>query len=56
MKKEENKKQQIACSVHDCRHCDCEDDCCKLESIRVCNCDGDGEKEYTMCDSYDKEN
>jgi len=57
MKKEKENKdnQQIQCSVHDCKHCDCECDCCKLESIKVCNCRGDGDKENTMCSSYDKD-
>ncbi len=55
MKSEKNSKQQIACSVHDCKHCDNEENYCKLKNIQVCNCDGDGEKKYTMCNSYDNE-
>ena len=55
MKKEKKDNKQIECSVHDCKHCDCDVDCCTLESIKVCNCHGDGDKETTMCDSYDKE-
>ena len=46
------KDQKINCNVHDCEHCDCEGDCCKLKKIKVCNCDGCGCKGTTMCDSY----
>lgn len=46
------KEQKIDCSVHDCKHCNCDKDVCKLENIKVCNCKGDGQKETTMCDSY----
>lgn len=49
MKKNE---QTIKCSVHDCKHCDCDEDMCNLDKIKVCNCRGDGDKETTMCDSY----
>lgn len=49
-------KQNIKCDVHDCKHCDCDKDCCSLESIKVSNCGGEGEKETTMCNSYDKRN
>lgn len=52
MKKDE--KKQINCSVYDCKHCNCECDKCKLEEIKVCNCEGCGEKKTTMCDSYKK--
>lgn len=45
-------EQTIKCSVHDCKHCDCDDNKCKLDKIKVCNCNGDGGKETTMCDSY----
>ena len=45
-------EQTIKCSVHDCKHCDCDDNKCKLDKIKVCNCSGDGGKETTMCDSY----
>lgn len=48
--------QKIECSVHDCKHCDCECDMCKLERIKVCNCHGDGNKETTMCNSYKEKN
>lgn len=46
------KEQKIDCTVHDCTHCNCEKNVCKLNSIKVCNCDGDGKKETTMCNSY----
>ena len=52
--KNKDEKQQINCSVHDCKHCDCEKDCCSLKEIHVCNCHGEDKKETTMCDSYDK--
>ena len=45
-------KQKIKCDVHDCKHCDCGCDECTLKSIKVCNCNGCGDKEKTMCDSY----
>lgn len=48
------KDQQIGCTVYDCQHCNCDDECCKLEEIKVCNCDHTKEKEATMCDSYQK--
>lgn len=51
MKKE---KQLIKCNVYDCKHCNCNDECCSLNEIKVCNCDNCKEKESTMCDSYDK--
>ncbi len=46
------KDQKIGCSVYDCKHCNCEEDSCKLKEIKVSNCKGSGEKETTMCDSY----
>lgn len=49
-----NEEQTIACSVHDCKHCDCSCDKCRLKEIKVCNCNGDGNKETTMCNSYNK--
>lgn len=48
------KKQGIKCSVHDCKHCDCNKDCCKLSEIKVCSCALEEKKEATMCDSYQK--
>lgn len=54
MKKENKDKQVIKCSVHDCKHCDCECDSCRLEGICVCNCgDNDNTQEGTMCSSYE---
>ncbi len=54
MKKENKDKQVIKCSVHDCKHCDCECDSCKLEGICVCNCgDTANTQEGTMCSSYE---
>lgn len=46
--------QKIACTVYDCKHCDCDHDSCKLKEIKVCCCDSEHEKEATMCDSYKK--
>lgn len=48
------KKQGIKCSVHDCTHCNCEKDVCKLKEIKVCSCSNEEKKEATMCDSYKK--
>ena len=48
--------QKIACSVHDCKHCDCDNNECCLNEIKVCNCDGCGEKKTTMCSSYKLKN
>lgn len=45
-------KQEIKCDVHDCEHCNCDQDVCKLNEIKICNHDGCGCKETTMCDSY----
>lgn len=52
MKKEE--RQTINCTVYDCKHCNCDDSCCELNEIKVCNCGDDEKKEATMCDSYKK--
>lgn len=52
MEKAEN--QTINCTVHDCRHCDCEKNCCELKEIKVCNCNNSEQKEATMCDNYQK--
>ena len=51
-----NKKEEqtIECTVHDCKHCDCNCNMCELKKIAVCNCHGDGDKETTMCNSYEK--
>ncbi len=55
LEKEKNtNKQEIGCEVHDCKFCDCHDNCCSLEKIEVCNCGHDHEKEATMCNSYQK--
>ena len=56
MKNFSNDEQLINCSVYDCKHCNTEYDKCKLESINVCNCHGDGNKESTMCNSYKRKN
>lgn len=48
------RKQKIGCNVYDCKYCDCKCDECKLKDIMICNCHGEGEKETTMCDSYEK--
>ncbi len=54
-KMEKEHEQLIDCTVHDCKHCNCEENKCKLRGIQVCNCGNEqGEKETTMCDSYDK--
>lgn len=49
-------EQCINCTVHDCKYCDTECDCCNLKEIKVCNCSNDENKEATMCDSYKKKN
>ena len=52
---EKEHDQLIGCTVHDCEHCNVQNDKCKLSGIQVCNCDGEeGNKETTMCDSYHK--
>ena len=48
------KKQDIKCSVHDCAHCNSDENTCKLNSIKVCSCSDEEKKEATMCDSYKK--
>ena len=47
-------KQTIKCDVYDCKHCNCDEKCCCLDEIKVCNCANTEKKEATMCDSYDK--
>ena len=48
--------QKINCTVHDCEYCNCEQNCCQLKDIKVCNCAPEHEKEATMCASYEKRN
>lgn len=50
MKKNDN--QTINCSVHSCKHCNCDSDMCDLNAIKICDCNEKNEKEGTMCDSY----
>lgn len=50
------KNQKISCTVYDCKYCDCNINKCSLNEIKVCNCDGCGEKETTMCYSYKDKN
>ena len=47
------KDQLINCDVHDCEHCNCSMNLCNLKSIKVCNSNGEGQKETTMCNSYE---
>lgn len=44
----------IDCNVHDCKHCNCDCNKCKLECIKVCNCGIGESKENTMCSSFKK--
>lgn len=46
------KEQTIGCTVYDCKYCNCDNDCCKLKEVKICNCSGCGDKENTMCDNY----
>ena len=48
--------QKINCTVYDCKHCDVMKDACKLNEIKVACCQGNSEKESTMCDNYSKVN
>jgi hypothetical protein len=48
------KKQEINCNVHDCKHCNCSCDKCKLDEIKVCSCGDDDCKENTICNNYEK--
>lgn len=50
------KEQKINCRVYDCKYCNCDFECCNLDSIEVCNCNSEQKKEATMCDSYESEN
>lgn len=45
-------KQTIHCSVHNCDFCNEQENHCKLDEIKVCNCNPASEKEATMCDSF----
>lgn len=47
-------EKKIKCNVHCCSHCDCDNDCCELDQIKICNCDCDEatDKEETMCNSF----
>lgn len=47
-----SKNDNIDCNVHDCKYCDCNNDKCKLNCIKVAHSDKDTCKESTMCASY----
>lgn len=51
---EKNSNNIIKCNVHECEHCNCECDICKLEKINICtcNCKNCDCKEETMCASF----
>lgn len=54
MNQEEKQNPSIGCTVYDCEHCNCNEDVCQLDKIKVCHCKNTEEKEATMCDSYQK--
>ena len=49
------KKNKINCDVHECKHCDKEEEKCTLDEIKVSKSNDDNEKEDTMCDSFEHE-
>ena len=57
MKKENKDKQVIKCSVHDCKHCNCDDDHCGLREVEIKNQSGVAKNEKeTICSSYELDN
>lgn len=49
------KDQKIKCDVKNCVHNNCDDECCKLNEIKVsCNCNQDSvhDKDETICNNY----
>lgn len=48
--------KKIKCNVYDCSFCNCKHELCKLDEIKVCNCNDEPKKEATMCDSFKKRN
>lgn len=49
------KEQKIKCDVSTCVHNNCDDECCKLNEIKVsCNCHKDDveKKDETICNNY----
>jgi len=49
-----SKEQKINCDVFDCKHCNCDDEKCNLNEIRVSCCNSREKKESTICDSYER--
>lgn len=51
-----NKDNQIInCDVYSCKFCNCDQNKCMLNEIKVCNISNDMKKEDTMCTNYKKE-
>lgn len=46
--------ENIDCTVHDCKYCECNVNKCKLNCIKIANCGKKAIKENTMCSSYKK--
>ena len=57
MKKNKKGNGNISCDVETCKHNNCEDGMCELESIQVtCNNDECECTESTVCDSFECSN
>lgn len=59
MKKNKKGNGNISCDVETCKHNNCEDGMCELESIQVtCTCNNDECEctESTICDSFECSN
>lgn len=46
--------ENIDCTVKDCKYCECNKNKCKLNCIKIANCNNKKNKESTMCVSYKK--
>jgi len=50
-----NEQKTIQCNVHECKYCNCKDDKCTLNKIKVSKSSNEENKEDTMCTSFEQE-
>lgn len=52
------KDKNIRCNVHSCKHCNCNEDLCKLREIEIkkqSGCSNPCDAKETICSSFEKE-
>lgn len=52
------KDKNIRCNVHSCKHCNCNEDLCKLREIEIkkqSGCSKPCDAKETICSSFEKE-